>query len=98
LYSSLLAENSKIQNIQNIQNRVLRNTFGPKREEATGDWRKIYTRSFMIGNPHQILLGQSNRRRDGRGMLHVREEKRYSYRLWMGNLKERDNLEGLGVD
>lgn len=25
-----------------LQNKVMRKTFGPKREEVTGDWRKLY--------------------------------------------------------
>jgi hypothetical protein len=25
-----------------IENRVLRRIFGPKRDEATGDWRKLH--------------------------------------------------------
>jgi hypothetical protein len=28
-----------------FENRVLRRTFGPKRDEVTGEWRKL-TRSF----------------------------------------------------
>jgi hypothetical protein len=36
-----------------FENRVLRRIFGPKRDEVTGEWRKIFTH-------HQILLGSSN--------------------------------------
>jgi hypothetical protein len=25
-----------------LENRVLRSTFGPRRDEVTGDWRKLY--------------------------------------------------------
>jgi len=30
-------------------NRVLRRIFGPKREEITGEWRKLHTGSVVIG-------------------------------------------------
>jgi hypothetical protein len=39
-----------------LENRVLRKRFGLKREEVTGEWRGLQTRSFMIRNPHQILF------------------------------------------
>jgi hypothetical protein len=35
------------------ENRVLRRIFGPKRDEATGEWR----RSFILYTPHQISFG-----------------------------------------
>jgi hypothetical protein len=43
------------------ENRVLR-IFGPKRDEATGYWRKLHKlmRSLVICTPHQILFGRSN--------------------------------------
>jgi len=41
-----------------FENGVLRKIFGPKKDEVTGDWRRLYvTRSFMISTPHQILYG-----------------------------------------
>jgi hypothetical protein len=42
-------------------NRVLRRTFGPKRDEVIREWRKIIMRSLMICTPHLILFGRSNR-------------------------------------
>ena len=40
-----------------FENRVLRRKFGPKRDEATGEWRKLHKKSLMICNAHQILFG-----------------------------------------
>ena len=31
-----------------FENRVLRRIFGPKRDEVTGEWRKLHKRSLMI--------------------------------------------------
>jgi hypothetical protein len=39
-----------------IDNRVLRRTFGPKREEVTGAEEAI-TKSFVMCTLHQILFG-----------------------------------------
>jgi hypothetical protein len=40
-----------------FENRVLRRIFGPKRDEVTGEWRKIHIRSLMISTPHPIIFG-----------------------------------------
>ena len=40
-----------------FENRVLRRVFGPKRDEVTGDWRKLHRRSLMFYTPHPILFG-----------------------------------------
>jgi hypothetical protein len=39
-----------------FENRVLR-IFGHKRDEVTGEWRKLVMRSFMLCTPHSILCG-----------------------------------------
>jgi hypothetical protein len=38
-----------------LENRMLRRTFVPKREEVTGGWRKLHNEEL-----HQILLGLAN--------------------------------------
>jgi len=40
-----------------FENRVLRRVFGPKKDEITGEWRKLHNESLMICTPHQILFG-----------------------------------------
>jgi len=32
-----------------FENRVLRNKFGPKRDEVTGEWRKLYNTQYFSG-------------------------------------------------
>jgi len=39
-----------------FENRVLRKIFGPKRDELTGEWRKLHIDSLKICTPHQILF------------------------------------------
>jgi hypothetical protein len=54
-----------------FENRVLRRIFGPKRDEVTGEWRKLHGGSFIICTRHQILLGRSNQLRGMRWAGHV---------------------------
>jgi hypothetical protein len=37
-----------------FENRVLRRTFGPKRDEVMGGWRDMQTRSFVISTLRQV--------------------------------------------
>jgi hypothetical protein len=39
-----------------FENRVLRRIFGPKRDEVTGEWRRLYN-DLMICTHYQILFG-----------------------------------------
>jgi hypothetical protein len=45
-----------------LKNRVLKRTFGPKRYEETGEWRKLHNGSFIICIHPQISLGGLNQR------------------------------------
>jgi hypothetical protein len=40
-----------------FENRVLRRISGLKRDEITGEWRKLLKRRLTICTPHQILFG-----------------------------------------
>jgi hypothetical protein len=48
-----------------FENRVLRRIFGPKREEVTGDWRKLYNEEFykFYSSANVIRTIKSRRRR-----------------------------------
>jgi hypothetical protein len=39
-----------------FENRVLRRIFGPKRDEVTGEWRKLHNEELMICTLRQVLL------------------------------------------
>jgi len=43
-----------------FENRVLKRVFGPKRDDVTGEWRKLHKRNSMTCTPHQTLFEQSN--------------------------------------
>jgi hypothetical protein len=64
---------------------VLRRTFGPKRGEVTGGWRKLHNEEVhdLYSSPSIIRIVKSRRMRL---MWHVARmgEKSNSYRLWVG--------------
>ena len=39
-----------------FENKVLRRMFGPKRDEVTGEWRKLHNEDLMICTPHSVLF------------------------------------------
>jgi hypothetical protein len=38
----LVSEIKEVHRVRVSENRVLRNIFGPKRDEVTGEWRRIH--------------------------------------------------------
>ena len=48
-----------------FENRVLRNIFGPKRDEVTGDWRKLHNEELndLYFSPNFVQVIKSRRMR-----------------------------------
>jgi hypothetical protein len=48
-----------------FENRVLRRTFGPKRDEVTGGWRKLHNEEIhkLYSSPSIIRMIKSRRKR-----------------------------------
>jgi hypothetical protein len=48
-----------------FEDRVLRRIFGPKRDEVTGEWRKVHNEEFndLYSSPHIIRVIRSRRMR-----------------------------------
>jgi hypothetical protein len=48
-----------------FENRVLRRIFGPKRDEVTGEWRKLYNKELhdLYSSPSIIRIIKSRRMR-----------------------------------
>jgi len=78
---------------------MLRRIFGPQRDEVTGECRKLHNEELnaLYSSPNIIRVFKS-RRMGWPGYVAHMEERRVAYRVLVGNLKERDNLEDLGVD
>jgi hypothetical protein len=69
-----------------FENRVLRRIFEPKRDEVTGEWRKLHNEELHIlySSPNIIRRIKSRRRRWTGRMARVGEE-RNVYRVLVGN-------------
>jgi hypothetical protein len=70
-----------------FENRVLR-IFGPKRDEVTGEWRKLHNRELrdLYSSPSKIRMIKSKRMRWA-GHVARMGEKRNAYRLLVGKPK-----------
>jgi hypothetical protein len=68
-----------------FENRVLRRIFGPKRDEVTGEWRKLYNEELhdLYSSPSIIRIIKSRRMRWAGHVARMRE-KMYAYRLLVG--------------
>jgi hypothetical protein len=40
-----------------FENTVLRRIFDPRRDEVSGDWKKLHNEKLMICNSQQVLFG-----------------------------------------
>jgi hypothetical protein len=82
-----------------FENRVLRRMFGPKRNEVTGEWRKLH-----IGELHNlysspdIIRQIKSRRMKWAGHVARMGEGRNCTRFSWESPKERDHSEDRGVD
>jgi hypothetical protein len=73
------------------ENRVLRNIFGPKRYEVTGEWRKLYNIQYCSG--YEIEKSEVGRACSTYGG----DEKRIQG-FGGGNMRGKSHLEDPGVD
>jgi len=56
---------SEERRLRMFENRVLRRIFGPKRDEVTGEWRKLHNEGLndMYCSPNTVRVIQSRRMR-----------------------------------
>jgi hypothetical protein len=68
-----------------FENRVLRRIFGPKRDEVTGEWRRLHDEELndLYSSPNIIRVIKSRRMR-WTGHVARMGEKRSAYRIFMG--------------
>jgi hypothetical protein len=81
-----------------FENRVLRGIFGPKRDEVTGDWRKLHSGELhnLYLSPDIIRQVKSRRVRWAGHVARVGEG-RNVYRVLVRKPKEKDRLKDQGV-
>jgi hypothetical protein len=77
-----------------FENRVLRRMFGPKRDDVTGDWRKLHNEELhnLYSSPNIIRTIKSRRMRCA-GHLARMGEKRNEYRILVGKPEGKRPLE-----
>jgi hypothetical protein len=70
------------------ENRVFRRIFGPKRDEVTGEWRKLYNEELrdLYSSPSIIRIFKSRRMRWAEHVARM-SEKSNAYRLLVGKLE-----------
>jgi hypothetical protein len=76
-----------------FENRVLRRIFGPKRDEATGEWRRLHNEELydLYSSPNIIRVIKSRRMRWRRHVARI-GEKRGAYRILVGRPEGRRPL------
>ena len=75
-----------------FENRVLLRIFRLKRDEVTGEWRRLITRSFIIHTQRNDIRVIKSRRMRWAEQVASMEEIRSAYRLLVGRTEGRSQL------
>jgi hypothetical protein len=83
-----------------FENRLLRRIFGPKRDEVTGQWRKLLSGKLhnLYSSPNIIKQIKSRRMRWAGHVVRMGEGRFVHRGFWWESPKEKDHLEDQGVD
>jgi len=95
-WSLTLREERKLRVFENM---VLRRIFGPRREEVTGEWRRLHNEELndLYSSPNILRVMKSRRMRWAGHVARVGEEKGV-YRVLLGKPEGGDYWGDLGVD
>jgi len=82
-----------------FENRVLRRIFGPRKDEVTGEWRRLYNEELndLYSSPNIVRVIKS-RRMTWAGHVACMGEERGVYRVLVGKLEGRNHWGDLGID
>ena len=84
-----------------FENRVLRKLFRSRRHKVTGEWRKLHKEELndLYCSPSVCRVIKSRRIRWAEHVASTGVGRGEAYTgFWWGNLREKDNLGGPGVD
>jgi len=78
---------------------MLKGIFGPRRNEVTGEWRRLHNEELndLYSSPNVVRAIKSRRMRWAGNVAHMDEEKGCIGSCW-GNRREEDHWGDLGVD
>ena len=86
------------QRLRVFENKVLRKIFGAKRDEVTGEWRKLHnTELHALYSSHNIIINIKSRRLRWAGHVAQMVETRNAHRI-LGDLREKYLWGGRDVD
>jgi hypothetical protein len=82
-----------------FENRVLRRIFGPKRDEVTGEWRRLHNKELhaLYSSPNIIRVIKSRKLRWAEHVACMGKGEVYTG-FWLGIVREGDHLKELGLD
>jgi hypothetical protein len=82
-----------------FENRVLSSIFGPQRDEVTGEWRRRHNGELydFYSSPHSIWAIKQRMRWAGYVARMGDRKGAGAYVVLVGDLRERNHLEDLGV-
>jgi hypothetical protein len=81
-----------------LENSLLRTIFGPKRDEITGEWRKLYNEINDQYSSPNIFRVIKSKIMIWAGHVARMGERRSAYGVLVGNLRERDHFGNTGLD
>jgi hypothetical protein len=81
------------------EDRVLRKIFGPKKDEVTGEWRKLHSEELHILYLSPNIISQiKSRRMRWAGHVACMGQERKMYMVMVGKPEGRDHLEDKHID
>jgi len=82
-----------------FENTVLRRIFGPRRDEVTGEWRRLYNEELtdLYSSPNIVRVIKSIRTRWAGHVARMGEE-REVYRVLLGKPEGGDHWGDVGID
>ena len=82
-----------------FENKVLRRIFGPRRDEVTGEWRRVHNEELndLYCSPNIVRVIKSIRMRWTGHVVRMGEE-RGVYRILVGKPEEKSHWGDIGVD